>query len=113
VTTVTTTDPTAAAGGRAERSAATRRALLDSGRALFAARGFAGTAREDVVRQVEGGASGRIYATSSDANRTDALSKLKTAASRARKALDAHKADKPATAFEYLDLLFGGKFPAR
>jgi hypothetical protein len=59
------------------------------------------------------GASGRIYATSSDANRTDALSKLKTAASRARKALDAHKADKPATAFEYLDLLFGGKFPAR
>jgi AcrR family transcriptional regulator len=36
---------------QAERSAATRRALLDSGRALFATRGFAGTAREDIVGQ--------------------------------------------------------------
>lgn len=34
-----------------DRSAATRRALLDSGRALFAARGFTGTAREDIVSQ--------------------------------------------------------------
>lgn len=58
-------------------------------------------------------ASGRIYATSSDANRADALSKLATAASRARKALDANNDDKPNRAFHYLDLLFGGKFPTR
>jgi predicted nucleotidyltransferase len=59
------------------------------------------------------GASGRIHACSSDSSRIDALSKLATAATRARKALDAHKADDPATAFAYLDLLFGGRFPAR
>lgn len=59
------------------------------------------------------GASGRIHACSSDANRTDALSKLNTAAGRARKALNAHNADDPATVFYYLDLLFGGGFPAR
>jgi AcrR family transcriptional regulator len=51
-------------GGRrrrqAERSAATLRALLDSGRALFAARGFAGTAREDIVRQA-GVTRGALY----------------------------------------------------
>jgi AcrR family transcriptional regulator len=34
---------------QAERSAATRRALLDAARALFAARGYARTAREDIV----------------------------------------------------------------
>jgi hypothetical protein len=39
------------------------------------------------------GATGRIHACSSDANRTDALSKLSTAATRARKALNAYKAD--------------------
>jgi AcrR family transcriptional regulator len=43
-----------------ERSAATRRALLDSGRALFAARGFAGTAREDIVSQA-GVTRGALY----------------------------------------------------
>ena len=59
------------------------------------------------------GATGRIIACSSDAKRTDALSKLSTAAVRARKALDAHKVDDPDTAFDYLDLLFGGHFPAR
>lgn len=59
------------------------------------------------------GATGRIHACSSDATREDALSKLSTAATRARKALDAYKAEKYATAFEYLDLLFAGKFPAR
>jgi AcrR family transcriptional regulator len=45
---------------QAERSAATRRALLDSGRALFAARGFAGTAREDIVSQA-GVTRGALY----------------------------------------------------
>ncbi len=59
------------------------------------------------------GASGRFDACSSDAKREDALSKLTTAAGRARKALDAHKAEDPDTAFHYLDLLFGGNFPAR
>lgn len=59
------------------------------------------------------GASGRIHACSSDSTRADALSKLSTAAARARKALDARLADDPATAFYYLDLLFGGMFPAR
>ena len=45
---------------QAERSATTRRALLDSGRALFAARGFAGTAREDIVSQA-GVTRGALY----------------------------------------------------
>lgn len=59
------------------------------------------------------GASGRIYACSSDSTRTDALSKLSTAATRARKALDAYRADNFSDAFYYLDLLFGGQFPSR
>lgn len=59
------------------------------------------------------GATGRIHACSSDATREDALSKLSTAAARARKALDAYKDEKYVTAFENLDLLFAGKFPAR
>jgi len=42
-----------------------------------------------------------------------ALSKLSTGATRARKALDAHRKDEPATAFYYLNLLFGGRFPSR
>ena len=59
------------------------------------------------------GASGRIHACSSDSKRADALSKLSTAATRARKALDAYNSSDHATAFIYLDLLFGGNFPAR
>ena len=59
------------------------------------------------------GAAGRFEACSSTAKKTEALSKLSTAAARARKALDAHLKDDPATAFYYLGLLFGGKFPAR
>ena len=59
------------------------------------------------------GATGRFYPCSSDAKRITALSKLSTAATRARKALDAHNASDPNTAFFYLDLLFGGNFPAR
>ena len=59
------------------------------------------------------GATGRFYPCSSDAKRITALSKLSTAATRARKALDAHNASDPNTAFVYLDLLFAGNFPAR
>lgn len=58
-------------------------------------------------------ASGRIYPCSSDAKKIDALSKLSTAATRARKALDAQQEKQIDTAFHYLDLLFGGQFPAR
>lgn len=59
------------------------------------------------------GASGRFSACSSDSKRDDAISKVKTAATRARKALEADRKDDPVTAFYYLDLLFGGNFPAR
>ena len=59
------------------------------------------------------GLTGRFYACSSRAKAADALSKLKTAATRARKALDAYNKDDFATAFYYLDLLFGGAFPSQ
>jgi hypothetical protein len=59
------------------------------------------------------GASGRILACSSASSRAHALSKLNTATVRARKALESYRADDADTAFYYLDLLFGGKFPAR
>lgn len=59
------------------------------------------------------GATGRIYACATDAQADDALSKLSTAAIRARKALDAHQAEDPINAFYYLDRLFGGNFPSR
>lgn len=59
------------------------------------------------------GAAGRIHACSSDSTREDALSKVKTASTRARKALEAYRADDADTAFYYLDLLFGGSFPSR
>jgi hypothetical protein len=58
-------------------------------------------------------AAGRFHPCSSTGKLTDALSKLRTGATRARKALDAHAADQPDTAFAYLDLLFGGHFPTR
>jgi hypothetical protein len=59
------------------------------------------------------GAAGRFEACSSPAKKSDALSKLSTGATRARKALDAHRKDDPATAFYYLNLLFDGHFPSR
>jgi len=59
------------------------------------------------------GRTGRFHPCSSDYRRTDALSKLATGATRARKALDAYQNDRPNDAFYYLDLLFGGHFPAR
>jgi hypothetical protein len=57
--------------------------------------------------------TGRFHPCSSDYRKTEALSKLNTAATRARKALDADNDHRPDDAFYYLDLLFGGKFPAR
>lgn len=59
------------------------------------------------------GAAGRFYPCSSEAKKTEALSKLHTAATRASKALTAHREGDEVTAFYYLDLLFGGKFPSR
>ncbi|GIH06651.1 hypothetical protein Rhe02_47180 [Rhizocola hellebori] len=59
------------------------------------------------------GIAGRFYACSTDPKKRDALSKLSTAATRARKAVEAYKSGDPATAFYYLNLLFGGEFPAR
>jgi hypothetical protein len=59
------------------------------------------------------GATGRIRACSSDSTREDALTKLARAATRARLALDSHKAEKPDDAFYYLDKLFASHFPAR
>ncbi len=59
------------------------------------------------------GASSRFYPCSSDAGRTDALSKLNTATTRARKALEAYRTEDIDTAFYYLNLLFGGNFPVR
>jgi len=59
------------------------------------------------------GASSRFYPCSSEAKKASALSKLHTAATRARKALEAHRRDKPDEAFYYLNLVFDGKFPSR
>jgi hypothetical protein len=58
-------------------------------------------------------ACGRIHACSSESNRLDALAKLRSATRTARKALNANAAGDLTTAFSYLDLLFGGRFPAR
>jgi AcrR family transcriptional regulator len=50
---------------QAERSSATRRALLDAGRELFAERGFAGAGQEDIVERagVTRGALAHHFAT--------------------------------------------------
>lgn len=58
-------------------------------------------------------ATGRFYPCSSDVTKREALSKLSTATTRAQKALAAHRDNSTASAFSYLDLLFGNKFPAR
>lgn len=50
---------------------------------------------------------------SSPVVKAEALSKLSTAATRAGKAITAHVADDPDTAFAYLQLLFNQRFPAR
>jgi hypothetical protein len=59
------------------------------------------------------GATGRIHACSSESTRSEALTKLTRAASRARNALDADNNHKPDDAFYYLDKLFNGHFPVR
>jgi hypothetical protein len=59
------------------------------------------------------GASGRINPCSTDAKLINAQSKVHSAAVRARKALDAQQDGNDDDAFYYLDLLFGGRFPAR
>jgi hypothetical protein len=58
------------------------------------------------------GNTGRIVACSSDSTRADALSKLRTAVSRANKAVDANKLGKVSEAFDCWDLLFNRRFPA-
>jgi len=58
-------------------------------------------------------ASSRFYPCSTNTKATEASSKLTTAATRARKALDAYNDNNADHAFHYLKLLFGGHFPAR
>ncbi|MFI8085294.1 nucleotidyltransferase [Kitasatospora sp. NPDC086009] len=59
------------------------------------------------------GKGGRFSACSSPATRTTTLSKLKTAATRSRKATDAQVAGNMPQAFEWWNLVFNGQFPAR
>ena len=59
------------------------------------------------------GMTSRFFACSTTPKAEEALSKLNTAATRARKALDASRKEDPVTAFYYLNLLFGRQFPAR
>jgi len=56
--------------------------------------------------------SGYIQPCSTEAKKRDALSKLQTALSRAKKAREAEKAEKIADAFYWWNLLFDGYFPA-
>lgn len=58
------------------------------------------------------GISGHIYPCSTDAKKSDALSKLLTALVRAKKAREAESADKIPDAFYWWNLLFDGYFPA-
>ncbi|MER7395932.1 nucleotidyltransferase [Streptomyces sp. NPDC000151] len=59
------------------------------------------------------GEASRFTACSGTATRASTLSKLHTAATRARKALDVEQAGNISSAFEYLSLLFNGRFPRR
>ena len=56
------------------------------------------------------GISGYISPCSSDAKKTDALSKLATAMSRAQKARDAENAGNTRDAFDWWDKVFNGNF---
>jgi hypothetical protein len=58
------------------------------------------------------GISGHISPCSSEAQRSDALSKLNTALGRAEKARQAEKAGQISDAFHWWNLLFAGKFPS-
>jgi hypothetical protein len=58
------------------------------------------------------GISGYIYPCSTDAKKSDALSKLETGLVRAQKARDAEEAEKIRDAFYWWNLVFAEKFPA-
>lgn len=57
------------------------------------------------------GIAGRIHACGTEAQKSDALSKLSTALGRANNARDAEAAGKISDAFYYWDQLFAGNFP--
>jgi len=57
------------------------------------------------------GNTGRIYPCSSDSKHAEAMSKLKTAVTRAEKAVAANKDGKVSEAFLYWNLIFSGTFP--
>ncbi|MFJ6061767.1 nucleotidyltransferase [Streptomyces tendae] len=59
------------------------------------------------------GKASRFSACSSPATRTTALSNLRTAATRARRAITAEQSGNAQLAFDFLDLLFGYQFPKR
>ncbi len=58
------------------------------------------------------GISGYIYPCSTEAKKTDALSKLSTALVRAQKAREAESSEKIKDAFDCWDLLYDNKFPS-
>jgi hypothetical protein len=58
------------------------------------------------------GISGYVSACATDAKKTDALSKLATAKTRAEKAREAESAGKTSEAFNWWDKLFAGNFPS-
>jgi hypothetical protein len=57
------------------------------------------------------GVSGYIYPCSSDSKKVDALSKLNTAYTRAKKAREAQADEKDENAFFWWDKVFNGNFP--
>lgn len=59
------------------------------------------------------GVASHFHACSSEFRRTESLSRLSTAATRARKAADAATTGQINNAFTYLDYLFAGNFPSR
>jgi len=58
------------------------------------------------------GISGLVYPCSTDAKKATALSKLSTAATRARKAVE-YRLTNTEQAFQYWDLVFNNEFPSR
>lgn len=82
---------------------------------IFDLAGFFATVRLSGLAPMKdpSGMTGLIRPCSSAATKKEALSKLASADSRARKALAAYEKGNEVQAFEYLNLLFGGRFPAR
>jgi hypothetical protein len=58
------------------------------------------------------GVSGYIAACATEAKKTDALSKLATAKTRAEKAREAERAEKTSEAFDWWNKVFAGNFPS-